>query len=87
MECSACAFSHQLQRRRSSAPCNICREDPRDKGYCLAADHDGTLVPVLMRIRDRRDARQLMQRARDQGTMLSLLCWSQQRHGYCHIEG
>lgn len=86
MECSACAFAHQLQRRRFSAPCNSCNKEQCDKGYCLAAESDGVPVPLLMKIHNRADAMALMRRAREQGTPLSLYRWSAQRHGYCPVK-
>lgn len=82
MSCQDCVFQDSLMKSRVPAPCQSCKNDDTDKGYCLASDSDFGFVPIITRINDRQHARRIQQRAYHNGSKLFLLSWSQEKRAY-----
>ncbi|MGM0593441.1 MAG: hypothetical protein ACQETD_02800 [Pseudomonadota bacterium] len=82
MSCNECAFQDGQHTRRIPIPCNSCRSDDSDKGFCIASLSRNGYVPVVLRIADRAQAEQILSRGRNNGTELELLRWSPEKGAF-----
>lgn len=76
MRCEQCVFYSRLQQSHSSTPCISCTSDMSDKGFCVAVDSEFGLVPVISKIFDEGQAREIIARGMQHGSSFALLQWS-----------
>lgn len=82
MSCNDCLFIENLSNARVAIPCNSCQGDSSDKGYCVASYSNIGYTPIVTRIFDLKHACNLIHRARESGSDLELLQWSQEKNAF-----
>ena len=80
--CEECAFYDRQQQSQSATPCISCISDPSDKGYCVAVLSEFGLVPVITKIFDESQAREILARGMRNGSCFQLLQWSGEANAY-----
>jgi len=82
MACEECVFYSRKLQDRSSPPCLSCQSDFSDKGYCVAVNSETGMVPVITKISDEHQAREILARGMRNGNCFELLYWSNDINAY-----
>lgn len=82
MNCIHCVFYERLQINPANPPCSNCSTDISDKGYCVAVMSDQGYVPVVTKIIEEAQAREIIQRGTKNGGNFQLLRWSPDKGAY-----